>query len=103
MVKYLKHKQTLATRLADAGVDPVLVTEARTLVNGYIQQRQTNSRMHKDNMELRTSIERLRVALLDVTNALEPFVETDAKTRKPYEHPLSAYDRAREELKGGTT
>lgn len=43
-------------------------------------------------------IERLREVLKDVTDALEPFVDTDAELRKPYEHPLSAYDRARAAL-----
>lgn len=37
----------------------------------------------------------LRQALIDVTNALAGFVNLDAPYRLPYEHPLSAYDRAK--------
>lgn len=39
-------------------------------------------------------VARLREALADTTKALGDFVDTSAELRKPYEHPLSAYDRA---------
>lgn len=32
-------------------------------------------------------------ALRDTTEALKQFVDTNAEFRKPYEHPLSAFDR----------
>lgn len=38
--------------------------------------------------------EELLQALKDVTNALEPYVDTEARLRLPYEAPLSVYDRA---------
>ena len=40
---------------------------------------------------LRQAIEALR----DVTNALESKIDTSEKFKRPYEHPLSAFDRAR--------
>lgn len=40
---------------------------------------------------LRQAVEALR----DVTNALESKIDTSEKFKRPYEHPLSAFDRAR--------
>jgi hypothetical protein len=40
----------------------------------------------------------LYAALADALKALEKFVDTSAEQRKPYEHPLSAYDRGQDAL-----
>lgn len=51
---------------------------------------------------LAAEVERLREALTETADALESRLTDDEKTaniRKPYEHPLSAYDRARATLR----
>jgi hypothetical protein len=53
MSKHTQRSLSLADRMAEAGVDPLLVAEARTLVRGYGAQRMTNSRLWTDNQKLR--------------------------------------------------
>lgn len=51
---------------------------------------------------LAAEVARLRSALTETADALESRLTDDEKTaniRKPYEHPLSAYDRARATLR----
>lgn len=49
--------------------------------------------------ELLKRNEHLRTLLLEVTNALGSYVDTSVKYKEPYDHPLSAYDRAMTYLK----
>jgi len=46
--------------------------------------------------EAQAKIARLTEALKDVTEAFGEFVDRGTQFAQPYEHPLSAYDRARE-------
>ena len=52
----------------------------------------------RQSAEQAARVVELEVALKDAADALEKFVDTAAPFRPPYEHPLSAYDRARAAL-----
>ena len=51
-----------------------------------------------NSLDSEKRVKELVKALRDVTNALEGYVDTCAKYKEAYEHPLSAYDRAVELL-----
>ena len=67
-----------------------------------ILERRKRKKAEVERDRLAAEVERLREALTETADALESRLTDDEKTaniRKPYEHPLSAYDRARATLR----
>jgi len=62
------------------------------------EQGKADARLIAMAPDLAAALLKAEEALRDATNALEGFVDTGAKLGAPYEHPLSAYDRARATL-----
>jgi hypothetical protein len=59
MSRLTNRNDSLPARMAAAGVEPLYVSEVKSLLRGYTGQRLTNSRLYADNMELRRQIDAL--------------------------------------------
>lgn len=62
MGRNTKRSLSLPDRLRAAGVDPILVADAQSLVVGYSAMRGTNQTLWRDNMDLRQQLAAMQAA-----------------------------------------
>jgi hypothetical protein len=56
MSRKTKQTLTLADRMAEDGIEPFWVDQVRTMLRGYSSLRETCSRLHGDNIQLREQL-----------------------------------------------